>query len=76
MRRASLQAGHCCPEFCRWKPGSVFVLDRGDPKKWQQVEDRHEFANAFRPKAKLFRDGTQFYLEVEGMGEIVEVKRS
>lgn len=62
--------------FYGWKPGSVFVLDRGDPKKWRQVEDRHEFANAFRPKAKLFRDGTQFYLEVEGMSEMVEVKRA
>lgn len=59
-----------------WKPDSVFVLDRGNPKKWQQVEGRHEFANAFRPKAKLFRDGTQFYLEVEGMSEMVEAKRA
>ena len=62
--------------FYGWTPGGVFVLDRGNPKRWQQVEDRHEFANAFRPKAKLFRDGAQFYLEVEGMGDMVQVKRA
>jgi hypothetical protein len=62
--------------FYGWKPGSVFMLDQGNLKKWQQVDDRHEFASAFRPKAKLFRDGAQFYLEVEGMGDMVEVKRA
>ena len=62
--------------FGGWKQGNVFVLNRGFHKKWEQVEDRHEFLNAYRPKAKVLRDGSTHYLEVEGMGDMVEVKRA
>ncbi len=44
-------------------------------KKWKQVEDRYQFRYAYRPKAKLIRDGSTHYLEVEGMDDMVEVER-
>ena len=59
-----------------WKQGSVFVLNQGYHKKWKQVEDRYQFRNAYRPKAKLLREGSTHYLEVEGMDDMVEVKRA
>jgi hypothetical protein len=62
--------------FGGWKQGNVFVLNQGYHKKWKQVEDTHQFQNAYRPKAKVLRDGSTHYLEVEGMDDMVEVKRA
>ena len=62
--------------FNGWKQGDVFSLDQGYHKKWKQVEDRYQFRYAYRPKAKLIRDGSTHYLEVEGMDDMVEVKRA
>jgi hypothetical protein len=62
--------------FGGWKQGNVFVLNQGYHKKWKQVEDRYQFRNSYRPKAKLLRDGLTHYLEVEGMDDMVEVKRA
>ncbi len=61
--------------FNGWKQGNVFALSQGYHKKWKQVEDRYQFRYAYRPKAKLIRDGSTHYLEVEGMDDMVEVKR-
>ena len=61
--------------FNGWKQGNVFALDQGYHKKWKQVEDRYQFRYAYRPKAKLIRDGSTHYLEVEGMDDMVEVKQ-
>jgi hypothetical protein len=60
--------------FTGWNKGRVFVLSKGFHKKWQQVEDRYQFRPAYQPKAKLLRDGSKHYLEVEGMDDMVEVK--
>ena len=61
--------------FNGWKQGNVFDLNKGYHKKWKQVEDRYQFRSAYRPKAKLIRDGSTHYLEVEGMDDMVEVER-
>lgn len=56
--------------------GKVFILDKGFHLKWEQVEDRDQFAYIYHLKAKLWRDGPTHYLEVEGMWEMVEVKQT
>ena len=61
--------------FGGWKQGNVFVLAQGYHKKWKQVEDTYQFRNSYGPKAKLLRDGSTHYLEVEGMDDMVEVTR-
>lgn len=61
--------------FTGWRQGATFVLDQGREKKWRQVDLTFHLRTMFRPKAKLIRDGSTFYLEVEGMGDMVEVKR-
>ena len=53
----------------------MYVLAEGNPKKWKQVDDKSQFTALFRPKAKLLRDGATFYLAVEGMEDMVEVRR-
>ena len=67
---------HIKGAFNGWGKGKVFVLDKGIHKKWEQVEDRYQFSSAYQPKAKLLRDGSTHYLEVEGMGDMVEVKKA
>ena len=65
---------HIKGAFDGWGRGMVFVLDKGFHKKWEQVDDKEEFYYAYQPKAKVLRDGSTHYLEVEGMDEMVEVK--
>ena len=67
--------GHIKGAFSGWDKGKVFVLDKGFHKKWEQVEDRYQSHYAYQPKSKLWRDGSTHYLEVEGMAEVVEVKK-
>ena len=67
--------GHIKGAFNGWAQGTVFVLDKGFQKKWEQVEDKYQFRSSYRPKARLLRDGAKFYLEVEGADDMVEVKR-
>jgi len=62
--------------FGGWKQGNVIVLNQGYHMKWKQVEDKYQFQNAYRPKAKVLRDGSTHYLEVEGMDDMLEVKRA
>jgi hypothetical protein len=65
---------HIKGTFNGWGQGKVFVLGAGSCKKWEQIEDRHQSHYAYQPKAKVLRDGSTHYLEVEGMDEMVEVK--
>lgn len=67
---------HIKGAFSGWSNGRVFILSKGFDKKWQQVEDRYQFKSAYQPKAKLLRDGSKHYLDVEGMDDMVEVKRA
>jgi hypothetical protein len=67
---------HVKGAFRGWSKGTIFVLTEGNPKKWQQVEEKDESHYLYRPKATLIRDGSQFYLQVEGMQDMVEVKRA
>lgn len=68
--------GHIKGAFRGWDRGNIYVLDKGFHKKWQQVEDRYQFRSTYRPKAKLLRDGAKFYLQVDSMDDMVEVKRA
>jgi hypothetical protein len=62
--------------FKGWSKGTIFALADGNPKKWQQVEEKDQLRYLYRPKATLIRDGSQHYLKVEGMDDMVEVKRA
>jgi hypothetical protein len=62
--------------FRGWNKDRIYALDKGLHKKWQQVADRSQFRSAYQPRARLLRDGSKHYLEVEGMDDMVEVKRA
>jgi len=61
--------------FSGYRKGAVFVLVDGNPKKWQQIDEIEKSHYAYRPKATLLRDGSSYYLKVEGMEEMVQVKQ-
>ena len=71
-----IDESHIKGAFNGWGKGNLFVLAKGFHKKWEQVEDRNQSRYAYHPKAKLWRDGSTHYLEVEGMDEMVEVMRA
>jgi hypothetical protein len=61
--------------FAGWRKATVFTLADGNSKKWQQIDEIEKSHYVYRPKAKVIRDGSNYYLEVEGMEEMVEVKQ-
>jgi hypothetical protein len=56
--------------------GRVFVLDKEVHTRWVQVEGHHMFYYAYQPIAELWRNGTAYYVEVEGKSDMVEVKKA
>lgn len=51
----------------------IFSLENG--QKWQQIKDRYKYVYSYRPKVTIWQEGEKFLLEVEGVGDLVEVKR-
>jgi hypothetical protein len=60
-------------EFTGWDGETVFELDNG--QKWQQARYTYRYHYAYRPRAKVYRDGSRYYLEVDGVRDRLEVKR-
>ena len=59
--------------FEGWKTGRVYKLANG--QIWKQAQSKSRSCTRTRPKAKIWRDGARNYLEVEGMKEMVRVRR-
>ena len=52
---------------------TIFSLENG--QKWQQIKDKYKYVYNYRPKVTVWQEGDKFLLEVEGVGDMVEVKR-
>jgi hypothetical protein len=57
-----------------WTSRGTYELVNGS--RWQQVNYRYQYRYMYRPRAKVLSDGGRYLLEVEGMGEPVEVRRA
>ena len=66
--------GYLAGDFTGWDGDTVFEFDNG--KKWQQAHYRYRYHYAYRPRAKIWRDGGRYFLEVQGMPEKLEVRRA
>lgn len=51
----------------------IFTLVSGE--KFQQAKYKYKYHYAYRPNVKVFEDGGKYYLDIAGMGEVIEVKR-
>ena len=61
-------------EACEGFDGDrVFELVNG--QKWQQAVYRYRYCYRYRPVAKIWRDGGQHCIEIEGMDEMIQVRR-
>jgi len=61
-------------DFEGWDGDTVFELDNGT--KWQQKYYKYYYYYYwYRPVAKIFQDGSEYFLEVECMHEKIEVVR-
>ena len=60
-------------EFNGWEGDTIFELING--QAWQQSRYRYRYAYKYRPTVKIWREGSQDYLEVDGLDEKIEVRR-
>ncbi|WAC08900.1 MAG: hypothetical protein OS130_06885 [Thermodesulfobacteriota bacterium] len=60
-------------EFHGWDLDNVYELVDGS--KWQQVRYKYKYKYKYRPRAKILKDGSKYMLEVEGMNEMIQVRK-
>jgi len=51
----------------------VFELQNG--QTWQQDAVKQRYAYRYRPKATLWQDSNRYYMDIEGMHELIQVHR-
>ena len=59
-------------DFEGWDGDAVYELTNGT--KWQLSKYTYKYKYKYRPKVKLWKDGNQYYLEVECMSEKMKVR--
>ncbi|OZQ66073.1 hypothetical protein CA600_12500 [Paenibacillus sp. VTT E-133280] len=59
--------------FYGWSGSTLFKL--GNNSFWIQTRYAYNYHYAYRPSAKIIQDAGAYFLEVENVGERVEVKR-
>lgn len=60
-------------EFEGWDGDKIYQLDNGTI--WQLCIYKYSYHYKYRPKATIYEDAGSYYLEVEGMAEVVRVRR-
>lgn len=59
-------------DFEGWDGDAVYELDDGS--RWELVDYQYRYAYQYRPRARVWRDGVHYYLEVAGMAGRPEVR--
>jgi hypothetical protein len=60
-------------EFEGFDGDRIYTLDNG--QQWQQAHYKYRYVYKYRPVARIWNDGGKYTLDVEGMGEIIQVRR-
>ncbi|PQK76481.1 hypothetical protein [Pantoea ananatis] len=68
----TIKDSHLADEFEGWDEDFIYEFDDGS--KWKLASYTYSYSYSYRPRAKLKTDGFRYFLEVEGMGEPVEVE--
>jgi len=70
-----VEEGHLKGSFQGFKDRDmVFEFQNGH--RWVQAEYKYSYYYAYSPKAQVIEENGQFYLEVDGMNQKVQVKRA
>jgi len=59
--------------FEGWTGDTVFTLING--QIWQQAEYNYYYHYAYNPKVVIFKDGSYYYMIVDGTNRKIKVKR-
>jgi len=59
--------------FTGWAGDTLFELING--QVWKQTRYAYRYVYKYRPEVKILTDGSSHYLAVDGMDEIIEVRR-
>ena len=60
-------------DFEGWDGDAVFELINGT--KWQQTKHKYKYKYKYQPVAKIWKDGSRYFLEVDGMPDMIQVRR-
>lgn len=63
---------YICGDFEGWDGDAVYELDDGS--RWELVAYNYLPAYSYRPRTIVWRDGTRYFLEVQGMKDRPEVQ--
>lgn len=58
-------------DFEGWDGDSIYQLDNGTV--WKLTVYQYTYTYSYRPKATIYSNQGSYFLEVEGMGEAVQV---
>jgi len=59
--------------FNGWNGDTIYELTNG--QKWKQARYQYKYSYKFRPIAKIWKEGSRYYMEVDNSGDFVEVIR-
>jgi hypothetical protein len=59
--------------FQGFETGQLLELQNGDT--WQQDAVKSRYAYGYRPKVSVWQEGSNYYMEVSGMHELIHVRR-
>ncbi len=60
-------------EFYGWTGDGVYELENG--QRWEQVRYRYRYRYKYRPRATVVRCGGQYFLDVDGMSDPIQVRK-
>ena len=60
-------------DFEGYEEGNLYELANG--QIWKQVDYRYYYRYSYRPDVLIYRDGSTYYMFVEGMDDKIEVER-
>lgn len=70
----TISSGQLKGEFNGFKDDkTIFEFMNG--QKWRQIEYRYHYHYAYMPKAKILYDNGRYFLEVNGLSQLVQVMR-
>ena len=60
-------------KFDGWNGNTIYQLKNGT--KWRLIENKNSYQSSFSPKAFVWREGEEYYLEIVGAGTKEKVRR-
>lgn len=60
-------------DFEGWDGDVVYELDNGS--RWKLTNYTYSYSYKYRPRATIWDDGSGYYLEVDGMSDMKQVRR-